>query len=165
MILRPKVKMIFSLRARIMHMVLDSTWSHTSECTFWVGTWPTPKSRSWDITNARKKPYHVLDFYVQDWHWMGSILNSNPCELVSLHWLLSGNIFLIGDFLPDEMVNLWIFNLGLTSAGCPPHTSSIWPWSGTPNVHLYNTFLEGLRHLLPWLKNQHGLSEVKKSYK
>ncbi len=25
------------------------------------------------------------------------------------------------------------------------HTSSIWPWSGTPKVRLYNTFLGGLR--------------------
>jgi hypothetical protein len=26
------------------------------------------------------------------------------------------------------------------------HTSSIWPWSGAPKVHLYNTFLGGLHH-------------------
>ena len=26
--------------------------------------------------NARKNPYLVLDFYVQDWRWMGSIFNS-----------------------------------------------------------------------------------------
>jgi hypothetical protein len=48
--------------------------------------------------------------------------------------------------LPDEMVNLWIFTvaIGLTSSGCWPHTSSIWPWSDTPKVWLYNTFLGGL---------------------
>jgi hypothetical protein len=36
------------------------------------------------MPNARKNPYLVLDFYVQDWHWMGSIFNSYPCDLVSL---------------------------------------------------------------------------------
>ncbi len=35
--------------------------------------------------NARKNPYLVLDFYEQDWHWMGSIFNLYPCDLVSLY--------------------------------------------------------------------------------
>ncbi len=48
--------------------------------------------------------------------------------------------------LPDEVMNLWIFTIWLTSSGCRPHTSSVWPWSGTPKVHLYNTFLGGLGH-------------------
>ncbi len=43
--------------------------------------------------NARKNPYLVLDFYVQDWRWMGSIFNSHSCDLVSLYWFLSGDIF------------------------------------------------------------------------
>jgi hypothetical protein len=47
--------------------------------------------------------------------------------------------------LPDKMVNLWIFTVGLSSSGCQPHTSSIWPWSGAPKVRLYDTFLGGLR--------------------
>ncbi len=37
---------------------------------------------------------------------MGCIFNSYPCDLVSLYWFLSGDIFLIRDLLPDEMVNL-----------------------------------------------------------
>ena len=41
------------------------------------------------------------------------------------------------------------------------HTSSIRPWSGTPKVHLYDTFLGGLRHLPPRMMNQHGLNEEK----
>ncbi len=45
----------------------------------------TPESRSWHIANIRKNPYLVLDFYVQDWHWMGSILNSYLCDLVLLY--------------------------------------------------------------------------------
>jgi hypothetical protein len=32
----------------------------------------------------------------------------------------------------------------LTSAECQCHTPSIWPWSGVPKAHLYNTFLGGL---------------------
>jgi hypothetical protein len=108
---------------------------------------------------CQKNPYHVLDFYVQDWRWMGSIFNSYLCDLVLLYWFLSGNIFLIWDFLPDEMVNLWIFTVGLTSAECQPHMSSIWPWSSAPKVHLYNTFLGVLRHLPPQMKKYHGLNE------
>ncbi len=41
------------------------------------------------------------------------------------------------------------------------HTSSIWPWSGAPKVWLYDTFLGGLRHSPPRMKNQHGLNEEK----
>ena len=37
------------------------------------------------MPNARKNLYLVLDFYVQDWRWMGSIFNSYPCDLVSLY--------------------------------------------------------------------------------
>ncbi len=47
--------------------------------------------------------------------------------------------------LPDEVMNLWILTIWLTSSGCRPHMSSVWPWSGAPKVHLYNTFLGGLR--------------------
>jgi hypothetical protein len=35
------------------------------------------------LPNARKNPYLVLDFYVQDLRWMGSIFTSYPCDLVS----------------------------------------------------------------------------------
>ncbi len=35
--------------------------------------------------NTRKNQYLVLDFYVQDWRWMGSIFNSYPRDLVSLY--------------------------------------------------------------------------------
>jgi hypothetical protein len=42
-------------------------------------------------------------------------------------------------------------------------TSELTQWSGslTPKVHLYNTFLGGLHHLPPRMKNQHGLNEEK----
>ncbi len=45
----------------------------------------TPESRSWHIANARKNPYLVLGFYVQDLRWMRSIFNSYPCDLVSAY--------------------------------------------------------------------------------
>ncbi len=45
------------------------------------------------MPNARKNPYLVLDFYVQDWRWTGSIFNSYLCDLVLLYWFLSGDIF------------------------------------------------------------------------
>jgi hypothetical protein len=41
------------------------------------------------------------------------------------------------------------------------HMSSIWPWSGAPKVRLYDTFLGGLRHSPPQMKNQYGLNEEK----
>ncbi len=41
------------------------------------------------------------------------------------------------------------------------HTSSIWPWSGEQKVWLYDTFLGGLHHLPPGMKNKHGLNEEK----
>ncbi len=46
---------------------------------------------------------------------------------------------------PDEVVNLWIFIVGLQLSGCRPHTSSVWPWSGALKVCLYDTFLGSLR--------------------
>ncbi len=53
------------------------------------------------------------------------------------------------EILPEEGRNLWIFTIWLALSGCWPHTSSIWPWSGTPKVHLYNTFLGSLHHGCP----------------
>ncbi len=64
--------------------------------------------------------------------------------------------------LPDKVVNLWFFIIGLTLSGRRPHTSSVRPWSGMPKVRLYDTFLGGLHHSPPQLKNQHGLNEKKK---
>ncbi len=41
-------------------------------------------------------------------------------------------------------------------AGWLSCTSSVWPWSGAPKVWMYSTFLSGLRHLPPRMKNHHG---------
>ncbi len=48
--------------------------------------------------------------------------------------------------LPEKVMNLWIW---LTLSGCQPHMSSVLPWSGMPKVHFFNTFLGGLRHMMP----------------
>ncbi len=36
--------------------------------------------------------------YVQDVRWMRNVSTSYPCDLISLHWFLSRNIFLVRDF-------------------------------------------------------------------
>jgi hypothetical protein len=35
------------------------------------------------MPNVRKNSYLVLDLYIQEWHWMGSIFNSYPCDLAT----------------------------------------------------------------------------------
>ncbi len=128
---------------------------------------------------CRKESHHILDHFVRDGRWMavGWSLDGKYLYLLSL-WLniialipvrryfsmirflaVGWNIESMN--LPDEVVNLWIFTVGLTSSVCWPHRSSVWPWSGAPKVRLYDTFLGGLRHLPPQMKNQHGLNEEK----
>ncbi len=74
----------------------------------------------------------------------------NIIALIPIRWYFSLIQFLAVGWniesvnLPDEAVNLWIFTIELTSSGCWPHTSSVWPWSGMPKVHLYDTFLGSL---------------------
>ncbi len=111
-----------------------------------------------------KESHHVLDHFVCDGRWMavgwpldGKYLYLfsvwlNIIALIPIRQYFSTIRFLAAGWniesvnLPDEVVNLWIFTIGLTSSGCPPHTSSIWPLSGAPKVHLYDNFLGGLCH-------------------
>jgi hypothetical protein len=80
------------------------------------------------------------------------LLGSHIVALIPIRWYFPWFYFLRSEWniesvnLSDEVVNLWIFTLGLTLSGCWPHTSSIWPWSGAPKVRLYGTFMSGLRH-------------------
>ncbi len=67
---------------------------------------------------------------------------------VSWFYLLQSGWNIESENLPDEVTNLGIFTIWLASTGCQPHTSSIWPWSGAPKVHLYNTFLGGLHQMV-----------------
>ncbi len=61
--------------------------------------------------------------------------------------------FLIWDFMLDEVVTSLRRSVtatsALTSAESQHHTSRVWPWSGTPKVRLYSTFLGSLHHAPP----------------
>ncbi len=127
----------------------------------------------------RKESPHILDHFIPEGHWMtvgwpldGRFLYLlsvwlNIIALIPIRQYFSMIWFLVVGWniesvnLPDEVVNLWIFTVGLTLSGCRPHTSSVWPWSGAPKVRLYDTFLGGLRHSPPRMKNQHGLNDKK----
>ncbi len=47
--------------------------------------------------------------------------------------------------LTDEMVNLWIFTLGLTSAECQCHTSSVWRTKSMFVLYLSRRLMSGQR--------------------
>jgi hypothetical protein len=93
--------------------------------------------------------------------WLNIIALIPIRRYFSLIWFLGVGWNIESVNLPDEVVNLWIFTIGLTFSWCRPHMSSVWPWSGVPKVHLCDTFLGGLRHSPPRMKNQHGLNEEK----
>ncbi len=88
--------------------------------------------------------------------WLNIIALILIRQYFSMIWFLAIGWNIESVNLPDEVVNRWIFTVGLPLSGCRPHTSSIWPWSGAPKVCLYNTLLGGLRHSPPQMKNQHG---------
>ncbi len=167
--------MIFSLRARS-HVVCEDfyTLPYIRAHILGVGLSNAGKCNF----QCRKESYHVLDHLICDRYWMAvgwsldrSIFTSYLYDLVletnTIRQYFSWFNFLWVDWniesdnLPDKVMNMWIFTIWLTLSGCQPHTSSIWPWSGMPKVHLYNTFLGSLRHLPPQMKNQHGLNEEK----
>jgi hypothetical protein len=82
MSLRLADEMIFSLCARShVHHVGFYTIPYIQAHIFGVGS-----------ANARKqhrltpeKSHHVIDQFVHDGHWMGSIFNSYPYDLILLH--------------------------------------------------------------------------------
>jgi hypothetical protein len=53
--------------------------------------------RSWHTWTAGKETIPCTRVYVQDLCWIGYIFNSNPCNLISVHWFLQGylNVFKI----------------------------------------------------------------------
>ncbi len=109
--------------------------------------------RSWHTWPAQKEATSCTRFYVQDWRWIGKIFNSDPCELILLHWFLWWYLYLFKISCQAEVVTSPRKSVTatsvLTSAECQCHRSSIWPWSGMPKVRLYDTFLGGLRQKLP----------------
>jgi hypothetical protein len=41
--------------------------------------------RSWHTWTAGKETTTCTRVYIQGWHWIGYIFNSNPCNLISVH--------------------------------------------------------------------------------
>ncbi len=166
--------MIFSLRARGHVNRVVSTRFHTTQRVSSALALLTPESI---IFHAGKNliTYEIISYVrVAEWpldgRWMAvrwkylysSSVGLHIVALIPIRQYFSWFYFLRSEWniesvnLPDEVVNLWIFTVGLTLSGCQPHTSSVWPWSGTPKVRLYGTFMSGLRHSPPRMKNQHG---------
>ncbi len=136
------------------------------------GTWvlrrilhdPIYPSVSLELTHmpAAKEATSYTGVNVQSDRWTGSILRSSLYDLIDWHWFLRRYLVVFKVSFRDEVVTPGVTATSvLTSAECQCHTSSVWPWSGAPKVCLYDTFLGGLCHLPPWMKNQHGLNEEK----
>ncbi len=121
----------------------------------WVYIW------SWHTWPAQKVATSCTRFYVQNWRWIGKIFNSDPCELILLHWFFRWYLYLFKVSCRAEVVTSPHKSVtatsGLTSSGCRPHTSSVWPWSGESKVHLYGTFIGGLRHSC-WFKWRNSIT-------
>ncbi len=99
---------------------------------------------------------------VQSNRWTGSILRSSSYDLIDQHWFLHRYLVVFKVSFCNEVVTPGVTATSvLTSAECQHHTCSNWPWSGAPKVRLYDTFLGGLCHSPPQMKNQHGLNEKK----
>ncbi len=99
---------------------------------------------------------------VQSNRWTGYILRSSLYDLIDWHWFLRRYLVVFKVSFRNEVVTPGVTATSvLTSTECQCHTSSVWPWSGAPKVHLYDTFLGGLRHSPPRMKKQHGLNEKK----
>ncbi len=96
----------------------------------------TGSPRTWELLNGR---------------WMADLYSSSVglhiVALIPIRQYFSWFNFLRSEWniesenLLDEVTNLGIFTIWLATSGCWPHMSSVWPWSGAPKVHLYNTFL------------------------
>ncbi len=97
------------------------------------------------MANTRMKPYHVLGstYRIGD----GSKISLIPiCVIYYGCTDSSGNIFACTRL--HAGLRWWLLrhrHLKVDIWWMPPHTSSIWPWSGAPTVHLYGTFMSGLR--------------------
>ncbi len=151
--------MIFSLRARshayhVGFYTIPYIWAHI----FGIGSANARKQHCMMLERISSCTRSLCTWWALDGKYLQFLSVWFNIVALILIWQY---LFWFDLFLPDEMVNLWIFTQGLTSAGCKPHTSSIWPWSGMPKVHLHDSFLGGLHHLPPQMKNQHGLNEEK----
>jgi hypothetical protein len=139
----------YELKIRCESDLLPASKEHV----YCVGFYTTPYIwvyiQSWHTWPAQREATSCTRFYVQDWRWIWKFFDSNPCELILLHWFLRWYLYLFKISCRAEVVTSLCKSVtatsGLTSSGCRPHTSSIWPWSGAPKVCFYGTFIGSLR--------------------
>ncbi len=137
----------YELKIRCESDLLPASQEHVYRVGFYTIPYIWVYIRSWHTWPDQKEATSCTRFYVQDWRWIGNIFNSDPCELILLHWFLQWYLYLFKISCRAEVVTSPSKSVtatsGLTLFGCRPHTSSVWPWSGKPKVRLYNTFIGG----------------------
>ncbi len=98
------------------------------------------KRLRWRTSPAEREATYYTGLNIQSNHWTGSILGSSPYDLIDWHWFLQRYLVMFNVSFHDEVVTSGVTaTSALTSAGCQPHTTSIWPWSDMPKVPLYGT--------------------------
>ncbi len=91
----------------------------------------------WHTLPAAKGATYYTGVNVQGDHWTGSILRSSLQDLIDWHRFLRRYLVVFKVSFHGEVVLPGVTATSvLTSAKCQRHTSSIWPWSGAPKVHL-----------------------------
>ncbi len=121
----------------VLHRILhDPISTHT----FGVGT----------HGQLRKKPHHVLDSTYRIGVGLDTLINSDPCDLIPLHWCLRWYLYLLKISCRTEVVTSPCRSITttseLTSAGCHlTRLASDLGWA-PPKVCLYGTFMSSLRH-------------------
>ncbi len=122
----------------------------------------------WRTSPAQKEATYYTGVNKQNDHWTGSILKSSTYDLMYLHRFLQGYLVVFKMSSQAEVVTSLHRSITatseLTSAGC--HLTRLASDLGPvcQKVHLYGTFVSGLCHLPPQMKNQHGLNEEKNLY-
>ncbi len=98
------------------------------------------KRRRWRTLPAEKEATYYTGVNWQSNRWNGSIFRSSPYDLIECHWFLQRYLVMFKVSSCDEVMTSGVTaTSALTSAGCQPHTSSIWAWSDVPKVPLYGT--------------------------
>ncbi len=98
----------------------------------------TLKRLRWCTSPAEKEATYYTGVNIQRDRWTGSILGSNPYDLIDWHRFLRRYLVIFKVSFCDEVVTSGVTaTSALTSAGCQPCSSSIWPWSDAPKVPLY----------------------------
>ncbi len=107
---------------------------------FYTIPYTTLKRLRWRTSPAEKEATYYMRVNVQSNHWTASILGSSSYDLIDRHWFLQRYLVMFKVSFQDEVVASGVTaTSALTSAGCQPHTSSIWPWADAPKVPLYGT--------------------------